>query len=687
MTVLEKKMNPLLSFNQLPAFTTIKPSHAMDALLEILAQNRATLEELLTQEVFTWENLLQPLEEMSNRLSRMWSPVSHLNSVNNTDSWRDAYNACLPLLSEYATEMGQNNALYQAIQSIKASDEFSTLHGAQQKIIDNELRDFQLSGVALEGTDKKRFAQIQQQLSQLTTKFEENVLDATRAWTYVVEEEATLSGLPAHTIALAAQCADQQKKSGWVFTLDVPCYLSIMKFADSAMLRQTFYHAFVTRASDMGPNAGEFDNSPVMLELLQLRHEKAILLGFSDYAHYSLATKMANSAQDVFDFLNDLAARSKKKAESDFYELEEFARTEFSVDELNAWDIAYYSEKLLHKKYAINEEMLRPYFSENNVFQGMFDVVHALYGIVIKEKKTVEVWHDSVRFFEIFDKQDKLLGQFYVDLYARPGKRGGAWMDDYCGRMKQANGQLQLPVAYLSSNFTKAVDDKPALLTHDEVVTLFHEFGHGLHHLLTQVDYLSVSGINGVSWDAVELPSQFMENFCWQKQTVPLFAKHVDTGEALPTTLFDNMLRAKNFQSGLQMLRQIEFSLFDFTLHSGPAPATVMDIQELLNGIRYSKGVLIPPAFNRFQHSFSHIFAGGYAAGYYSYKWAEVLSADAFSLFEETGVLSEKTGLKFWQSILAMGGSLDAADCFENFRGRKPSVNALLIDAGIIASS
>lgn len=677
--------NPLLdASSSLPLFQQIKPAHALPALEQVIQDNREKLEKLLTQENYTWANLMEPMQSMGVVLSDLWSPIGHLNAVTNTPEWREAYNSCLPLLTEYSTEMGQNSKLYEAVLFIK-NNNFSQLDAVQQKIIDDELRDFQLSGVALEGEDKKRHAEIQAKLSELTTKFEENILDATQSWFFHTENLKDLTGLPEHIIAFAQATAEQKKLSGYVLTLDAPCYIAVMKYADNTQLRQSFYTAFSTRASDQGPDARKFDNSNIMVEILKLREEQAKLLGFENYAQYSLVPKMATSVQQVLEFLFDLASRSKDFAKKDLDNLKQFAKNKFNLENLNPWDMSYIAEKLQQEKYAISDELLRPYFPEDKVFSGMFEVINKIYGMQVKEIKSFETWHKQVRFFEIYDEKNNLRGKFYADLYARPQKRGGAWMDDCRGRYIKSNGEINTPVAYLTCNFTQAVNDQPALLTHDEVITLFHEFGHGLHHMLTQIDYVGAAGINGVSWDAVELPSQFMENFCWQRDSVNLFSGHVETGEALSEDLFDKMLAAKNFQSGMAMLRQLEFSLFDFMLHSQPAPTNPQGIQSVLDSVREQVAVVIPPSFNRFQHSFSHIFAGGYAAGYYSYKWAEVLSSDVFSHFEEqdSGVLSREIGEKFLTEILEKGSSKEAMELFINFRGREPKVDALLTHSGL----
>ncbi|MEJ2362719.1 MAG: oligopeptidase A [Gammaproteobacteria bacterium] len=679
--------NPLLSMTGLPPFSKIKPDHVEPAVDALIASNRQLVERLISEVSQPgWDNFIQPIEEADDRLNRVWAPVSHMNSVVNSDALRQAYNACLPKLSDYATEMGQNEKLYQAYYSIRHNpDEYDALTPAQQKIIDNTLRDFHLSGFDLPPEQKQRYKEIQQRLSQLQTRFEENVLDATQAWNRHITDEALLGGLPESARAMARQAAEQKQLEGWLFTLDFPSYYSVMSYADNRDLRYEMYRAYVTRASDQGPNAGEFDNSAVMEEILALRHESAQLLGFKNFAERSLARKMAQTPQQVLDFLYDLAEHSRQVGERDLAELRDYAKQQHNMTQLEAWDIGYYSEKLREHKYAINQEQLKPYFPETRVVPGMFEVVKRLYGIQISEKPDVDTWHPDVRFYEITDQAGSLRGQFYLDLYARANKRGGAWMDDCIGRNRQQDGTITTPVAFLTCNLSPPVAGKPALFTHDEVTTLFHEFGHGLHHMLTQVDYIGVSGINGVAWDAVELPSQFMENWCWEKDALDLITGHYETGEPLPQALFDKMLAAKNFQSGMFMLRQLEFALFDFRLHAEYDPARGAAVQALLDSVRQQVAVLVPPSFNRFQHSFTHIFAGGYAAGYYSYKWAEVLSADAFAKFEEHGIFDPDTGQEFLNNVLEQGGSREPMELFVAFRGREPSIDALLRHSGITA--
>ncbi len=680
--------NPLLETAGLPAFESIQASHIELAIDYLLAENRNTVKALLAStKNYNWNNFLQKLEDMDDQLNKAWSPASHLHSVADNDELREAYNACLSKLSDYSTEMGQNEDLFHAYEAIANSDEYDSLNAAQKKIIKNALRDFRLSGIDLDDEAKERYKIIQQKLSKLQTKFEENILDATHAWKKLITDKELLSGLPESAIALAAQAAKNDDKEGWLFTLDFPSYMPVMQYADNAELRKEFYQAYVTRASDQGSNK-DWDNSEVMLEILKYRTEKAKLLGFESYAHYSLATKMAENPEEVLGFLNDLAERTKNYAQMEFEELKQYVKeiNEGSDDvvKLEAWDVAYYSEKLRQKKFDISQEVLRPYFPVNQVIEGLFAITNNLYGVTIKQREGVQVWHEDVLFFDILEENGDIRGSFYLDLYARQHKRGGAWMDE-CIVRKKSDSSIQKPVAYLTCNFTPPIGDKAALLTHDEVTTLFHEFGHGLHHMMTRVDYSGVSGINGVPWDAVELPSQFMENWCWEKEALDLFARHVDTGNVLDDDLYEKMTRARTFQAGMQMVRQLEFSLFDFRLHLEYATNESLDVQDLLNDVRKQVAVIKAPEFNRFQHSFSHIFAGGYAAGYYSYKWAEVLSADAFSKFEEKGIFDITTGNEFLRSILEQGGSREPMDLFVEFRGRKPSIEPLLRHSGITA--
>ena len=678
--------NPLLTMTGLPPFSRITAEHVEPAIDTLLAENRKAVEALLAAtEDYTWDNLIQPLEDMDDRLSRVWSPISHMNSVVNSEALRAAYNACLPKLSEYGTEMGQNVRLYQAYKAIRDSKQYEQLDTAQKKVIDNALRDFHLSGVDLPDDKKARFKKIQQQLSQLTTKFEENVLDATQGWTKHIDDETRLAGLPESACAMAKQAAAQKQLNGWLFTLDFPSYFAVMTYADDRELRSEMHQAYVTRASDQGPNAGKWDNSEVMEEILALRHELAQLLGYQTYAERSLVTKMADTPERVLGFLHDLAKRSKPVADNELHELETFAHNEHGVTKLEPWDIGYYSEKLRQHTYAISQEELKPYFPETSVIPGMFEVVKRLYGMRIQVVDSVDVWHPDVRFYEIRDEQGTLRGEFYLDLYARENKRGGAWMDDCIGRKRNADNSIQTPVAYLTCNLTPPIGDDPALFTHDEVITLFHEFGHGLHHMLTRIDHVGVSGINGVAWDAVELPSQFMENWCWEKEALDLIAEHYQTRDDIPEEMYHKMYAAKNFQAGMQMVRQLEFSLFDFRMHHEYVPGKGAHIQQILDEVRQEVAVIKPAPYNRFQHGFTHIFAGGYAAGYYSYKWAEVLSADAFSLFEEEGIFNHQTGLRFLHAVLEQGGTREPMDLFVEFRGREPEIDALLRHSGIAA--
>ena len=682
----ENNDNPLLSMTGLPPFQHIKPEHVEPALKAVMQANREQIEKLLNEnEHYTWENLIQPIEDNEDRLGRIWSPVGHMNSVVNSDELRDAYNACLPLISEYSTELGQHVGLFEAYKSIKDSPEYDQLDAAQKKIIDNALRDFHLSGIDLPVEKKQRYREIKQQLSKLTSKYEENILDATQAWTKHITDEKLLNGLPDSALAMAKQAAEAKQLDGWLFTLNFPSYYAVISYADDRALREEMYRAYSTRASDQGPNAGEYDNSEIMEDILSLRHELAQLLGFNNYAERSLATKMAETPEQVLTFLHDLAKRSKPMAKQELADLTAFAKQEHGMNDLSAWDITYYSDKLRQHTFDFSQEELKPYFPETKVIPGMFNVVQRLYGISINEVEGVEKWHEDVHFYEIRDRHNVLRGQFYLDLYARDKKRGGAWMDDCMGRKRNVDGSLQIPVAYLTCNLTQPIGKDPALFTHDEVTTLFHEFGHGLHHMLTKVEHIAVSGINGVAWDAVELPSQFMENWCWEREALDSIAGHYQTGEPIPDSLFKKMYAAKNFQSGMQMVRQIEFSLFDFRMYHEYKPEMkgTGSIQKILDEVRNEVAVIKPPAFNRFQHGFSHIFAGGYAAGYYSYKWAEVLSADAFSLFEEKGIFDEQTGEAFLECVLEKGGTQEPMELFKAFRGREPNIDALLRHSGI----
>lgn len=675
--------NVLLSFTGLPPFSKISPEQIKPAVEQAIDQAKAAVERAVAATDISWHSLITQLDEETDRLGKLWSPVSHLNSVLNSPELRQAYESCLPLLSEFSTWLGQHEGLYQAYQQLAKSEEYASLTPAQQKVIANALRDFTLSGIGLSAEKKQRYGEIQSQLADLDSQFANNTLDATQAWFKRVTDEADLAGLPEDAKLAAAEEAASRQLSGWVFTLEFPSYIAVMTYADNRELRQELYSAYCTRASDQGPTAGQFDNTANIEQTLALKHELAQLLDFSDAAEQSLATKMAQDTPQVLDFLQDLASRAKPQAETDLAELKEFAAAEYQQSELAAWDLAYYAEKLKQAKYAISDEQLRPYFPEHKVISGLFTVLNKLFGIQVKRREGVDVWHPDVSFYDIFDQDDQLRGSFYLDLYARAKKRGGAWMDDCQGRRIKADGSVQYPVAFLTCNFNKPIGGKPALFTHDEVVTLFHEFGHGLHHMLTQVDAAAVAGINGVPWDAVELPSQFLENWCWQPEALAIISGHYETGEPLPQAMLDKMLAAKNFQSAMFLVRQLEFALFDFRLHAQYDPAAGGRVQQILDQVRSEVSVLIPPQFNRFQHGFSHIFAGGYAAGYYSYLWAEVLSADAFSRFEEEGVFNASTGRDFLTWILERGGSAEPMELFTGFRGRKPSNAALLRHMGI----
>ena len=674
--------NPLLTPASLPQFSAIKPEHVVPAIDELLSRNRARIAELVEQPMTDWQSLVGEIEQLNDELAQAWSPVSHLNAVQNTDEMREAYNACLPKLSEYFTELGQNEKLYQAFEAFAATDAFTALTTAQKKVITNSLRDFRLSGIGLEGEQQKRYAQLQLELSELTTKFSENVLDATQGWVKQVTDEAELAGLPEHVLVAAKAAAEEREMEGWVLTLDFPVYYGVMLHADNRALREEFYTAYATRASDQGPKAGEWDNSELMQKILTARLELAKLLGFENYAEYSLATKMAQSTDQVVQFLEDLAERSKPQAAKEVAELRAFAAEESGLETLEAWDMTYYAEKLKQKRFNISQQELRPYFPLPRVLEGLFGVTERLFNVSVRELQDFDTYHKDVRLFEL-SRDGEVVAHCYLDPFARSAKRGGAWMDD-CRVRRRIDTSLQLPVAYLVCNFTPPIEGEPALLTHDEVTTLFHEFGHGLHHMLTQMEHADISGINGVAWDAVELPSQFMENWCWEPEALALISGHYETGEPLPAQMLERLLEAKHFQSGMMMVRQLEFSLFDFVLHRDYQPGDT-SVQAVLDQVRSQIAVVTPPAFNRFQHSFSHIFAGGYAAGYYSYKWAEVLSADAFSRFEEEGIFNADTGQSFRTEILEKGGSKEPMELFVAFRGREPEVDALLRHSGIAA--
>jgi len=673
-------MNPLLDFSGLPRFADFTPEHVTPAIAQLLQENRTLIERQVADDVPpTWRELIEPIEDASERLERAWGQVGHLNAVQNSPALREAYNANLPIITQYYSELSQHQALFRKITALHAGAGFAALDPAQRKIIENDLRDFRRGGVDLPEQQKTRFKSIQERLSELESKFNDNLLDATNAFAHYVTADKELAGIPQDVLQTAREAAQAEGKPGWKFTLHAPSYLPVLQYADNRALRELMYRAYVTRASEFG--SSELDNTSLIAEIVGLRREMAQLLGFNNYAEYSLEPKMAESPRQVIDFVTQLSDRAKPYAQQDADEIKGYARESLGIDKPETWDIAYASEKLRLARFAFSDQEVKQYFPETAVLPGMFKLVETLYGLTIAAT-TAPTWHPDVRFFSIHDRDRNLVGQFYIDLYARPSKRGGAWMDVAITRRRKDN-RVQTPVAYLNCNFSAPVGGKPALFTHDEVITLFHEFGHGLHHLLTRVDYLGVSGINGVEWDAVELPSQFMENFCWEWDVLAPMTRHVETGAPLPRALFDKMLAAKNFQSGLATVRQIEFSLFDLHLHYDFEPHGAKTALQLLDEVRARVAVLIPPPYNRFPNNFSHIFGGGYAAGYYSYKWAEVLSADAYSLFEENGVLDPATGKRFWNEILGVGGSRPALESFVAFRGREPKIDALLRHNGM----
>lgn len=676
--------NPLLDFSGLPRFDAILPSHVQPAITELLADNRRRIDRLADDATpATWTAFAGPLTDGIEQLSRAWGIVGHLHSVNDIPEWREAYNQMLPEVSRFYAELGQNLKLFAKYKAIREGAEYATLSPARRKIIDNEVRDFRLSGAELPEDKKPRFQAIQEELASLSAKFSENLLDATNAFAEIVTDEKELAGLPADVIQAAREAAEKDGKDGWKFTLHMPSYWPVLQFADSRRLRAVLYRASATRASEFGPD--KLDNTPLIQRILELRREEAQMLGYRNYADVSLVPKMAESVAQVLVFLRDLAAKAKPFAEKDVAELREFARRELGLETLEPWDMGYASEKLRQARYAFSEQEVKPYFTEPKVLAGLFHVVESLYGVRIAPD-SAPVWQEDVRFFRIENPAGELVGQFYLDPYARETKRGGAWMDEAITRRRLAAG-IQTPVAYLNCNFPRPVGDKPATFSHGDVETLFHEAGHGLHHLLTRVEELGVSGIHGVEWDAVELPSQFMENYCWEWDVLQQMSGHVDTGEPLPRELFDKMLAARNFQSGMLTVRQIEFSLFDMLLHSDFDPAGPRSVLDLLDEVRKEVAVTFPPEWNRFPNSFSHIFAGGYAAGYYSYKWAEVLSADSYAAFEEAGnPFDPVVGKRFLDEIIAAGGARPALENFRAFRGRDPQVDALLRHSGMIAA-
>jgi oligopeptidase A len=673
--------NPLLSAAALPAFSAIRAEHVNPAVDRLLRDYRAAVDRLTADPAARdFDSLLTPLERLEERLGRAWSPVSHLHGVKDSPELREAYSAALEKLTEHSTELGQNRALFEAVQAVREAPAFNALDRARQTLVEDSLRGFRLSGVALDEAPRARFKAIQTELSKLETAFEEAVLDATDAWTRPVGE-AELAGLPESALQLLRGAAAQHEVDGHLATLKGPVVQALLTYADDRGLREAVYTAYQTRASDQGPHAGRFDNGARIEQILALRHEAAQLLGYPSAAHVSLADKMAATPERVLGFLDDLARRARPVAERELAELREFAVASLGIADLQPWDLAYAAEKLRQKRFDFSEEDLKPYFPLEPVLAGLFEIAGRVFGVAFRQRDDVDVWHPEVRYYDVLDRDGSLRAGFYVDHYARPGKRGGAWMD-VC-RARFADTQLQPPVAFLTCNFPPPGDDRPALLTHDDVLTLFHEFGHGLHHMLTEVDWPSVGGISGVEWDAVELPSQFMENFGWQRESLDLFARHHETGEALPPALFDKMLAARHFHAGLFLVRQLEFALFDFRLHLEFDPARGARTLELLDEVRERVAVLRPPAWQRFPMSFTHVFAGGYAAGYYSYLWAEVLSADAFAAFEDAGIFDHDTGQRYRREILAVGGSRPALESFVAFLGREPQPEALLRSYGL----
>jgi oligopeptidase A len=669
--------NPLLGHDPLPPFARIRPEHVEPGVRELLQRSRARIDELAGLDNPTFATVIEPLEELQHRVTRTWSPVSHLNAVLNSDALRTSYNACLPLLSAYQTDLAQSETLYRAYRTI-AEQEGEALGPVRRQVIEHALRDFRLTGVALTPERKERFKAVMLELTQLQAKFEENVLDATNGWSYHVTEPGELRGLNAGLIEQARKRGHDKRLEGWLLTLDQPTYVAVVTDAESETLRRAFYEAWTTRASEQGPNGGKWDNAAVMEQILRLRHEAAQLLDFGNYAEYALATRMAHSVGEVMQFLLELARTTRAAARQEFAELEAFAGRK-----LAAWDVGFYAERLQRSRYSVSQEEMRPYFPLPRVLTGLFEVAERLFGVRIRERQGAPAWHADVRYFEIESGDGRPVGSFYLDAYARANKRSGAWMDECVGR-KQLHSGSALPVAYLVCNFLPPSEGQPALLTHDDVLTMFHEFGHGLHHLLTRVDFPSIAGINGVAWDAVELPSQFLENYAWHPDVLQRISSHVGTGLPLPQEMQTRLIATRSFQAGLQMMRQLEFALFDFRLHAEYDPAQGGRVLQVLQEVRAAVAVVPVPEWNRFPNSFGHIFAGGYAAGYYSYKWAEVLAADAFAAFEENGVFDRTTAQRFLDAILARGGSRDALEAFVDFRGRRPDVRALLKQHGIL---
>lgn len=680
--------NPLLQFDVLPDFPAIKAEHIEPAVSSVLAQNKQVLAGLIADETIKqnpqWQTLMGPLDDMEDRLSKVWSTVSHLNSVNNTAQIREAYNKCQPLITAYYTELGQNRALFDCIEKLESLAETLNLSSAKRKVLKDYLLEFRLAGVDLEDDKKKQFAALEAQLSDLTTKFSNNVLDSTMAWSKHVEDVEILAGLPEATLNTAAELAQSKGLTGYWLTLDAPCYIAVSTNADNRLLRKEMYTGYQTRASDQGGHDSKFDNSQIIVEILNCRAQLAQLLGYKSYAEISVARKMAKSVQRVNAFLEDLIVLAVPAAKREYEELSQFAHKDHGIEQLEAWDVAYYSEKLRKSSFDISQEELRPYFPLPRVQDGLFTIASKIYGIEIRPNSEMSRWDEQVQAYDVL-REGELLARFYFDVFTREGKRSGAWMAECRSRRLLANGKIQTPVAYLVCNFSKGSKDAPALLSHNEVTTLFHEFGHGLHHMLTEEVDLRCSGINGVAWDAVELPSQLMENWCWDKEAIALISGHYQTQASLPEAMLNKLLLAKNFQSGMKTVRQLEFSSFDFKLHQLEGPFTESDVTNTMTDVRALTSVFLVPPFNRFQNGFSHIFAGGYAAGYYSYKWAEVLSADVFSVFARTGVFNQETGQKFLQSVLSKGGADEPLELFKNFMGREPSLDSLLRQDGLLS--
>lgn len=676
--------NPLLHLTE-NIFMEVKSEHFEPAIDAILQQNRQKIAQLIEEGNPDFKNIIGKMEDIDVELQNIWSVISHLQHVKNLPEMREPYEKCLEKLTEYEIEIGQNKRIFDQIEKIKNSKTFTLLTTVEKKIIDDYLLDFKLSGIHLPESEKKRYQDIQKKLSKLSTDFSNHLLDATDAWTFHIQQEQELLGIPEANKNQMAKRAKEKNLSGWLITLDFPTYYSVITYADNRELRKEIHYAYMTRASDLASDHPEWDNTEIINEILNLRQEMAHLLGFENYAQLSLERKMARNTHDVLNFLHDLGQKSLTSAKNEIEELKTFAANNFNITDLQAYDISYMSEKLRQKKFSIDDEMLRKFFPEKKVLQGLFKVIQNLFSITLKEKPNINAWHEDVKYFDLYDSNHQHIGSLYLDLYARPQKRSGAWMDSFRTRHRFQNGTLQLPIAYVICNFTPGEQDYGSLLTHEEVQTLFHEFGHALHHLLTAQEYSSISGIEGVPWDGVEFPSQFMENFCWAPETLSFISSHVETGESLPAQTLENLLAAKNFQSAMSMMRQLEFSLIDYRLHLDTNFQHHKNwVQTTIDNIRNKFSVIPYVPYNRFQHNFSHIFCGGYAAGYYSYKWAEVLSADAFTRFQQEGVLNSELGLSFCKCILQKGGSEDFLNNFIEFMGRKPNVDALLKQEGII---